>query len=247
MFPSRRTVVDVGMHSGSDSEYYARRGFKVIAYEANPELCQKASVNFVAAGLDVDVRNRAISAREETVAFHINRFNTTWSSLDPELGSRRGGADVIEVSTCRLDRELRDVSEDLHYVKIDIEGFDAIALRQVLALEHPPDFVSVENGSPEMLKALSKAGYAGFKYSNQRYVSLQRIPENSRHGAMIQHTFRSGSSGLFGNDLGGRWLTLDEALAIFDGLAAGRRLAPNNLWAESIGWFDLHAALTGIV
>lgn len=243
MYPSRRTVVDVGMHSGGDADYYARRGFKVIAYEANPALCETAKARFAASGLDVDVRNRAISTKEETLPFYVNRFNTTWSSLDPDLGSRRTGSDVIDVRTCRLDRELRSVSEDIHYVKIDIEGFDAIALGQVLELPHLPEFVSVENGSREMLHALSEAGYAGFKYSNQRYVALQQIPPQSRHGPAIEYRFQSGSSGLFGDDLLGRWLNLEEALAVFEGLANGRRLAPNNLWAESIGWFDLHASL----
>ena len=33
------TIVDIGMHDGKDTLYYASRGYKVIAYEANPELC----------------------------------------------------------------------------------------------------------------------------------------------------------------------------------------------------------------
>ena len=34
-----------------------------------------------------------------------------------------------------------------------------------------------------------------------------------------------------------------EAQTVCEALDAGRNLASGNLWAESIGWFDLHAAL----
>ncbi|WP_207383462.1 hypothetical protein, partial [Thalassovita autumnalis] len=51
------------------------------------------------------------------------------------------------------------------------------------------------------------------------------------------------SSGVFGEDLVGRWLTFDEAIAVNEGLSYARKKAPNNLWADSVGWFDLHAKL----
>ena len=31
-------IYDVGMHKGEDTEFYLRKGFRVIAFEANPEL-----------------------------------------------------------------------------------------------------------------------------------------------------------------------------------------------------------------
>ena len=31
-------VYDVGMHMGEDSDYYLKKGFKVVAFEANPDL-----------------------------------------------------------------------------------------------------------------------------------------------------------------------------------------------------------------
>ena len=32
-------IFDIGCHLGEDSEFYLRKGFKVVAVEANPELC----------------------------------------------------------------------------------------------------------------------------------------------------------------------------------------------------------------
>ena len=40
------TVFDLGMHNGDDTAFYLERGFRVIAVEANPDLCEQNSVRF---------------------------------------------------------------------------------------------------------------------------------------------------------------------------------------------------------
>lgn len=236
---NKKYVVDVGMHDGKDSEYYAKRGYHVIAFEANPELCAIAAENLKLE--NIEIVNRAISDLVGTTQFYINSFNSAWSSLDSSLGNRREGSKKISVDTINLSEALSQFSMDIEYVKIDIEGYDLIALRQVLGLDKMPNYISVENGSAEMIKMMRDAGYGGFKFSNQKYVQLQRVPTNSPHGHMVDHIFKPSSSGLFGEDLPGRWFTYDEALKTLEGLAYGRRVAADNLWAETVGWFDLHA------
>jgi len=34
-------VFDIGMHRGEDSEFYLKKGFRVIGVEANQELCEE--------------------------------------------------------------------------------------------------------------------------------------------------------------------------------------------------------------
>ncbi|MGO1118180.1 FkbM family methyltransferase [Rhodovibrionaceae bacterium A322] len=242
-FPDDYYIVDAGMNDGKDSDYYARRGFSVIAYEANPQLCEEADQRFKDAGLNVDVRNRAISNVEGTLDFYINQFASEWSSLNQELGERVKGAEVIKVKSCNLAEDLWDICDRLHYVKIDIEGYDFVALEQLLTLPTLPTYISVENGDVVMLETFRRAGYTRFKFSNQRNVECQTIPGNSPHGHQISYNFELGSSGVFGEDTYGRWISYDEAMQINDGMVYGRTHAPNNLWAECVGWFDLHAAL----
>lgn len=242
-FPEDYYIIDVGMNDGKDAEYYAKRGFKVIAYEANPALVEEAAKFFSTTHPTVEIRNRAISDDAGTLTFFVNRFNHAWSSLNPQLGQRREGAEQIDVTSCDLTSELESVCGQIHYIKIDIEGYDMVALRQVMKLPVLPKYISVENGNHKMLNALREAGYTRFKYSNQRYVPTQKIPENSVHGHPVDHQFKMSSSGVFGEDILGHWLNFDEAIAVNDGLESGRKLAPNNLWAVSVGWFDLHAAL----
>jgi hypothetical protein len=33
----KRLIYDIGMHNGADTEFYLRKGFDVIAIEANPD------------------------------------------------------------------------------------------------------------------------------------------------------------------------------------------------------------------
>jgi len=242
-FPTDHWIIDIGMNDGKDTEYYAKRGFKVVSFEANPVLVEAARSKFQNRYPQIEIRNLAISDDQGELTFYVNKFNSAWSSLDEVLGARRDGAEQIKVASCNLVNELAALSELIHYVKIDIEGFDHIALRQILKLPHLPQYVSVENGSEAMLKDLRSSGYSGFKFSNQRYVPAQSVPEASPHGKIIEHDFLISSSGVFGEDLVGRWLTYEEAIAVNEGLSYGRKKAPNNLWADSVGWFDLHAKL----
>ena len=38
--PDEALIYDVGAHKGEDTEYYLRKGFRVIAIEAMPEFCE---------------------------------------------------------------------------------------------------------------------------------------------------------------------------------------------------------------
>lgn len=39
-------IFDIGMHNGDDSDYYLKKGFRVIAIEANPTLCALGAARF---------------------------------------------------------------------------------------------------------------------------------------------------------------------------------------------------------
>ena len=242
-FPKEYIIVDVGMHNGSDAEYYAKRGFNVIAFEANPLLANEGKERFEANRLPITVINKAIAeSASEHIDFYINKTNDQFSSVDPKIGSRGAGAESIEVRTCNLAKELEKIKDRIHMIKIDIEGNDYIALCQLKNAGISPPFISVENGGPNFLEVMREMGYKRFKYSNQRYNSKQNVPKNSIHGNQIKHFFAPHSSGPFGEDLTGRWLTFDETIIVSNALIEARRIASNQLFAESIGWFDLHAS-----
>lgn len=240
----RSTIVDVGMHKGQDALHYRRRGFRVVCFEANRTLCDHVAkvLKDQKAG-DVDIRNLAICDSDATeIELYINNRFDEWSSLDRELGGRQFGSEVSIVTVGNLTQELNSVADDILFAKIDIEGLDDVALGQILKLPVMPSYISVENGSLPMFDMLRDAGYDGFKFSNQKHVVGQQIPPAPAHGVYSEHTFEFGASGLFGEDLPGPWLSFDEARKLHQALqtAAAQQTSPN-LFAEVIGWFDLHA------
>src|SRR5579863_9088502 len=44
--PQPKLVVDLGMNDGSDTLFYLKKGFNVVAVEANPTLVKRASRRF---------------------------------------------------------------------------------------------------------------------------------------------------------------------------------------------------------
>ncbi|WP_170544868.1 FkbM family methyltransferase [Ruegeria arenilitoris] len=236
-------IVDIGMNDGTDSYYYRKRGFQVIAVEAIPDLCKAVSQKFDELGLDgIDIKNFAITDSDvDEVTFYVNKFDTEWSSVDEEIGSRAEGAEKIVVPAVDVSKLLKDVSKQIRYAKIDIEGLDNVALAQIMSLPDRPPYISVENGSSDMLQTLYENGYDRFKFSNQKYTHYQTIPPYSPHGKVFDHQFPDGASGLFGEDLEGEWLSYEDAMKVQKGLNLAAQHAPNNLFAVVIGWFDLHA------
>ncbi len=123
-----------------------------------------------------------------------------------------------------------------HYLKIDIEGHDLLALRQLEESGCRPSFVSVENGEPPMLETLVRMGYAGFKFINQATVPKLRLPLRAREGRRIGHRFPFGATGPFGEETPGTWRSAEdiecEIRAYWE--RPGRDAAVH-------GWYDLHA------
>src|SRR4051794_6646259 len=73
------------MHNGDDTEYYLSKGYRVVAVEANPLLCQEAERRFaseIAAGR-LSILNVAIAEEEGSAEFYVKRERAPQSSLRP--------------------------------------------------------------------------------------------------------------------------------------------------------------------
>jgi hypothetical protein len=57
-----------------------------------------------------------------------------------------------------------------------------------------------------------KLGYTRFKIADQDHIADQKPPYPSLEGQYVDHQFERGSSGLFGNELPGEWLTARQAI-----------------------------------
>ncbi len=232
-----KLIYDVGMHIGQDSEFYLKKGFDVIAIEANPKLVEEQKVRFskyIENGR-LKIINVGIGQKKGKCTFYVNDYLSEWSSFDKTIGTREGKFHEIEVTMVPLEDVLREHGIP-YYLKIDIEGYDFIALQSIQFIPDKPRYISVENGQKPFLDFLYSEGYTHFKFINQQKVPNQIVKYPPLEGVFSQHIFPHGASGLFGEETPGEWLDYDNVLALISSYWGN----PNRD-ANIHGWFDLHA------
>ncbi len=262
-------VFDIGMHKGEDAEFYLRNGFRVVGFEAEPELVRFARnrlKEFEAGGRltiveGAIVDRRTIRPGQNTVPFYRNSSLSVWGTIradwadrNQQLGAPSSRIDVAVVDLAAVIRE-RGMP---HYMKIDIEGADSECLRVLEAFPVRPAYLSMESAKTgfsdiaEEIRMLVNLGYDAFQAVEQSGLTLQQ--------------FEEGSSGPFGATLGGQWKTRQAILRQYRVIRLGyyllgddgrmtrwafpgagelraktRRLLRRLTKAVVPGWYDTHA------
>jgi FkbM family methyltransferase len=200
----RDLIYDVGMHQGEDTEFYLKKGFRVIAFEANADLAAAARTKFadyIANGRLVIVEGAIVDASYsgDTVEFYKNNKNTLWGTVSPYFAERNVsfGAESTVIRVPRIN--FADCLAKLgipYYLKIDMEGMDTVCLRALLQVEGRPAYVSKSPTRP-ILKRLRKSskysigwGIQAFKpFSRQRCIgrsSQSLLKKGSRLNTYLQ-------------------------------------------------------------
>lgn len=268
-------VFDVGMHRGEDTAYYLAKGYRVVAFEANPDLADRGRARFareIAGGRVQIVEGAIADSTDSTVTFHRHPANTVWGTTDSAWAERNahlGGSVPIEVPVVRFGDVLREQGTPW-YLKIDIEGVDRLCLEALLELPERPAFVSIESEKQDWdallgeFDLLRRLGFDRFAVRQQKGVGWRPRKITTRDGRRIDYRFEEGSSGPFGDDIDG-WVGWDEALqryrSIFrryrllgDGTFLGRGLRWQLLKALERasrrplpGWYDTHATSSSVI
>ncbi len=250
-FPEEKSmplIYDLGLHEGQDTEFYLKKGFKVIAVDANPVMVEKAMTKFgryLTTGQLVLINAGVVeSATDALLPFYVNDQNAEWSSFSKEIATRGKCPYHVVMVPCTTLADLLSKYGPPYYIKIDIEGFDHIALESLLSVQFKPRFVSVENGNMGMLDMMVSMGYDAFKYVQQNNVAKVKLPYPPREGKWVKHAFVPGASGPFGEETLGEWKTANEIRKEISRVWDPETNAKNSEHKDAIhGWFDLHARL----
>lgn len=88
-------IYDVGMHTGGDTEFYLKKGFNVVAFEADPELAESGRRRFsreinagqltIVEGAIVDVKNMV---NEKGNVFFSKTINIKIGGLSVKIGRK---------------------------------------------------------------------------------------------------------------------------------------------------------------
>ena len=231
-------IYDVGMNTGQDTEFYLKKGFRVVGIEANPRLVEDCRARFerdLSRGR-LQLLNVGVGIKPGPLTLYINKNHHEWSSLFEEIGKRGGEFETVTVDVVTLDDVLRTHGVP-YYLKVDIEGMDNAAVQAAGRLSDRPRFISVETGpSPAWIDTLHEISYQWFKLVDQTTIESLACPDPSREGKTIAHQFVAGSTGPFGEETPGEWRSYREIREQWlDHLA---NPDPNkNLW------YDIHAKL----
>jgi len=228
----RRVVYDIGMHNGDDTDYYLKKGFRVVAVEANPLLCEAAKKRF-AAYIEcgrLQIHNVAIAGEAGSIKFYVNDRNSVLSSLFRPSDM----TDWREVE-CRASTltSIIEAPDQIEFVKLDIEGADLLALEDLYRHRVLPLNISCEAHQVEVVCKLVSMGYQKFKLVRCSVIGKKDKSSDitTTDGVVLPHKFPRHSSGPFGNDLPGRWMAADQVLYAWFGRGV--------LYGG--GWYDVHA------
>jgi FkbM family methyltransferase len=232
-------IFDVGMHSGVDTNFYLKKGFKVVSIEANPILVEaaKTKFEFAIAQRLLSIENVGIYNKDTVLNFYINECDE-WSSFHEHLGTRQGTQFSILEIPCKTLKYFVGKYGMPYFIKIDVEGVDAMVVRDLAQMKERPKFISVEDGGLDTLIALYEAGVRKFKFINQLKIRQYTLPSSTLEGVNIQHCFGVASSGPFGADLPGEWLTPEEAFSYYLEKVRPPMQMPIDGWWDIHGWFD---------
>lgn len=231
-------IYDLGFHIGQDTDFYLKKGFRVIAIEANPILFSNGKIKFkkyIDSG-QLDLINIGIAYENSTLPFYVNQKNSEWSSFDYNIGTSRGDYTVIEIKVVTLDTIIAQ-HQVPYYLKIDIEGYDRTAVNSLKKIINKPKFISTESSDVVMIEELSSLGYQKFKFINQANINQITLKYPAKEGAYVKHDFIYGSSGPFGEETEGSWLS-KETIINLSNAYWGNPQRDTNIH----GWYDLHAS-----
>lgn len=124
---SQATLVDVGAHAGFVSVRFSRKGWRVIAFEPEPEN-RKDLQERLKPYKDVTIIPKAVSNKEgELVPFYVSSEHWGIHSLKPFHPTHKP---TLTVETVRLDKTLNRLGVNhVSLLKIDVEGADFSVLQ----------------------------------------------------------------------------------------------------------------------
>lgn len=263
-------VFDIGMHQGKDTDFYLKKGFRVVAVEANPEHVSRAQQKFseqIKHGT-LTIVPAAISPAVGRIAFYINLDKDDWGTISEDFASRNEQLGTrskkVEVDAVTLESIIQEHGVP-YYMKIDIEGADTLCLEGLDHFRQRPRFVSIEidlmsfSDGFDSIVHLWNLGYRDFKLVNQANNKRAVCPNPPREGNYVPARFDAHTSGPFGEESPGEWLDIEKLLARYHMIMREQRLFGASgkyyhtplrhlsKWTrrlvgwEPVGWYDLHA------
>jgi FkbM family methyltransferase len=131
-------IFDIGLHKGEDTDFYLKKGFKVVAFEADPDLIAICKVRFQESITHQRLRivEGAIAPKAAggRIAFYKNLQKSEWGTINKKWVERNEklGTRSVKIEVERVDlAEMFRIHGIPFYLKVDIEGADHVVLDEL--------------------------------------------------------------------------------------------------------------------
>ena len=227
-----KIIYDFGSNNGDDIPYYLLKADRVVAVEANPTLCEHIRSRFAAVIRDgrLVVENcvLTIEPANEATAFYIHKTNHVLSQF-PEPQTHSADYEKVFLPA----RNVTSIVEEHgtpYYIKLDVEQYDQVLLRELLTNRIAPPYISAESHTIQVFCQLVATGcYNAFKIVDGSSVATLygECTIHTAHGT-LSYSFPHHSAGPFGNDIHGPWMSAENFWRVLAFLG--------------LGWKDIHAS-----
>lgn len=228
----KKIIYDFGANNGDDIPYYLKKADLVVAIEANPALCRQIEERFATAIREgrLRVENCVLTAEGDgaDVDFYLHKRRNVLGQFPQPDKSAIGDYTRISLPSRSVMQMLCEHG-DPYYIKIDVEHYDEVILKELFRNGVRPPFLSAESSSILVFALLAGMGeYSAFKLVEGATVAKRyKNHPISVDGKRELYSFPSNSAGPFGEDIPGEWMNADD---LFDVLAK-----------KKMGWRDIHA------
>jgi FkbM family methyltransferase len=145
-------IFDLGMHLGEDTNFYLKKGYKVVAVEANPdnvEFCRARFAQEIAKRRLHIVSGAIVSNRNEGFIIFYQTVKSNWGTIEKDWANRnlgRGNPSVeIKVPIVDLQRLFSQYGIP-YYIKIDLQGQELTVISLLKSLPNIPQYASLNLG-----------------------------------------------------------------------------------------------------
>ena len=146
-----KIAYDIGMNNGDDTDYLIKKGYKVVAIEANSVLCNQCRIRFsnqIDKGI-LKILNIGVGDTEGILDFYLDNHSHTTSTFVPQP-NQHNRYTLIKIPVSKLSNIIKENGSP-YLLKIDIEGFDYRVLKEVFSENIIPPYVSSEAHSVDIL------------------------------------------------------------------------------------------------
>jgi FkbM family methyltransferase len=229
---SRKIIYDFGANNGDDIPYYLKKADLVVAVEANPALCGQIEARFSDAIQEgrLRVENCVVAGEGSSseVYFYLHKRHHVLGQFPEPDATVIGDFEKVLLPSKSV---MQIVSEHgaPYYIKIDIEHYEQVILKELFRNAVKPPLLSAEAQSIQVFALLAGMGeYTAFKLVDGETVGKKYRNHAIRVGDRLEpYSFPAHSAGPFGEDIAGEWMNADD---LFEALAK-----------EGLGWKDIHA------